>query len=172
MLTAPSPRTPAGKVTEFKGNNGHEAKFASNGRVKEVHSGNMTITHGPGNMRRSVVENRETHTRFVAEGHGRGYIEHRYEYGGHAYYARGYYYHGGYYRNYFHPYYYGGVQLYGYAPAYFYPTAYYGWAYKSLARSRTLRMGLGWLALVRLLRRLLPTPIPFIPPPPTGWRIT
>ena len=119
----------AGKVTEFKGNNGHEAKFGSNGKVKEVKAGNMTISHGPGNMRRSVVENRETHTRFVAEGHGRGYIEHRYEYGGHAYYARGYYYHGGYYRNYYHPYYYGGVQLYGYAPAYFYPTAYYGWAY-------------------------------------------
>ena len=119
----------SGKVTEFKGNNGHEAKFGSNGKVKEVKAGNMTISHGPGNVRRSVVENRETHTRFVAEGHGRGYIEHRYEYGGHAYYARGYYYHGGYYRTYYHPYYYGGVQLYGYAPAYFYPTAYYGWAY-------------------------------------------
>jgi hypothetical protein len=116
-------------VTEFKGNNGHEAKFSSNGRVKEVHAGNMTVTHGPGGRSRSIVENRETHTRFIAEGRGRGYIEHRYEYGGHAYYARGYYYHGGYYRNYYHPYYYGGVQLYGYAPAYFYPTAYYGWAY-------------------------------------------
>ncbi len=119
----------SGHVTEFKGNNGHEAKFASNGKVKEVKAGNMTITHGPGNARRSVVENRETHTRMVADGHGRGYIEHRYEYGGHAYYARGYYYNGGYYRNYYHPYYYGGVQVYGYVPSYYYPTAYYGWAY-------------------------------------------
>jgi hypothetical protein len=79
-------------------------------------------------MRRTVIE-RPDHSRLVAEGHGRGYIEHRYEYGGHAYYARGYYYHGGYYRTYYHPYYYGGVQLYGYAPAYYYPGAYYGWAY-------------------------------------------
>jgi hypothetical protein len=122
-------KAPNGKVAAVKLNNGHEAKFAPNGRVKEVRAGNMTITHGPGNMRRSVVENRETHTRFVAEGHGRGYIEHRYEYGGHAYYARGYYYHGGYYRTFYHPYYYGGVQLYGYVPAYYYPVAYYGWAY-------------------------------------------
>ena len=122
-------KSAAGKPVAFKGNNGHEAKFSSNGRVKEVHAGNMTVTHGPGNMRRSAVENRETHTRMVAEGHGRGYIEHRYEYGGHAYYARGYYYHGGYYRSYYHPYYYGGVQVYGYMPAYYYPTAYYGWAY-------------------------------------------
>lgn len=122
-------KSPSGKPLAFKGNNGHEARFTSTGKVKEVRAGNMTITHGPGNMRRSVVENRETHTRFVAEGHGRGYIEHRYEYGGHAYYARGYYYHGGYYRNYYHPYYYGGVQVYGYVPAYYYPPAYYGWAY-------------------------------------------
>ena len=122
-------KSASGKPVAFKGNNGHEAKFGSNGKVKEVHAGNMTVTHGPGNMRRSVVENRETHTRMVSEGHGRGYIEHRYEYGGHAYYARGYYSHGGYYRNYYHPYYYGGVQVYGYVPSYYYPTAYYGWAY-------------------------------------------
>jgi hypothetical protein len=124
---------PNGHVQSVKLNNGREAKFGSNGRVKEVHAesrggGRMVVSHGPGGMRRTEIE-RPDHSRLVAEGHGRGYIEHRYQYGGHAYYARGYYSHGGYYRNYYHPYYYGGVQLYGYAPAYYYPTAYYGWAY-------------------------------------------
>jgi hypothetical protein len=65
----------------------------------------------------------------VAEGHGRGYIQRPYSYGGHTYYARAYYYHGGYYRAYYHPYYYHGVYLHGYMPAYYYPPAYYGWAY-------------------------------------------
>ena len=72
---------------------------------------------------------RADHSRFVAYGHGRGYIEHRYEYGGHPYYARAYYYHGAYYRGYYRGYYYHGAYLYGYRPAYYYPPVYYGWAY-------------------------------------------
>lgn len=55
------------------------------------------------------------------DGRGGGYVEHRCEYGGQAYYARGYYHHGGYYRGYCSGYYYNGAYLYGYRPAYFYP---------------------------------------------------
>jgi hypothetical protein len=79
-------------------------------------------------MRRTVFD-RSDHARLVAYGHGRGYIQHPYTYGGHTYYSRAYYYHGGYYRAYYHPYYYHGVYLHGYMPAYYYPPAYYGWAY-------------------------------------------
>jgi hypothetical protein len=121
-----------GQVTAYKGANGSEAKFGSNGKVTEVHSkvgGNdVTVRRGPGGVRRTEVV-RADHSRVVAYGHGHGYIEHRYEYGGHPYYARGYYYNGGYYRGYYHPYYYNGVYLTGYMPAYYYPPVYYGWAY-------------------------------------------
>jgi len=115
-------------VTAVKTASGHEAKFDSKGGVKEVHAGNVTVRRGPGGERRTEVV-RADHSRVVAYGHGRGYVEHRYEYGGHPYYARGYYYHGGYYRGYYRGYYYHGAYLYGYRPAYYYPPAYYGWAY-------------------------------------------
>jgi hypothetical protein len=121
-------KSPTGHVTAVKTASGHEAKFDSKGNVKEVHAGNVTVSHGPNGQRRTEIE-RADHSRVVAYGHGRGYVEHRYEYGGHPYYARGYYSHGGYYRGYYSGYYYGGTYLYGYQPAYFYPAAYYGWAY-------------------------------------------
>ena len=121
-----------GRVTSFKGPNGHEARFGSNGGVREVHGnvgGNrVMVAHGPAGMRRVVVD-RPDHSRFVAEGHGRGYIQRPYMYGGHPYYSRAYYYHGGYYRGYYSGYYYHGYYLNGYMPAYYYPPAYYGWAY-------------------------------------------
>jgi hypothetical protein len=115
-------------VATVKTASGHEAKFGSNGKVKEVHANGMTVSHAPGGARRTEVE-RPDHSRLVAEGHGRGYIQRPYTYGGHAYYSRAYYYHGGYYRGYYRGYYYHGVYLNGYMPAYYYPPAYYGWAY-------------------------------------------
>ncbi len=120
---------PTGKVTSVKTASGNEAKFGSNGKVREVHTASgMTISHGPGGARRVEVE-RADHSRLVAEGHGRGYIQRPYNYGGHAYYSRAYYYHGGYYRGYYRGYYYHGGYYNGYMPAYYYPPAYYGWAY-------------------------------------------
>ena len=134
-------KSPSGHVTSVKTANGNEAKFDSHGSVKEVHAGNTTVSRGPNGMRRTEVV-RADHTRMVAYGHGRGYVEHPYEYGGHRYYSRAYYYHGGYYRGYYHPYYYGGVQVYGYMPAYYYPPAYYGWAYNPWAVP--VAYGWGW----------------------------
>lgn len=121
-------KRPGGKMASYKGSNGHEAKFDNRGHVREVHANGVTVRRGPGNMRHTIVE-RPDHSRFVAEGHGRGYIQRPYNYGGHAYYSRAYYYHGGYYRSYYRGYYYNGVYLNGYMPAYYYPPAYYGWAY-------------------------------------------
>jgi hypothetical protein len=121
-------RNSRGQVTAYRGANGHEARFDSHGGVREVHANGMTVRRGPGGVRRVEME-RADHSRFVAYGHGRGYIEHRYEYGGHPYYARAYYYHGAYYRGYYRGYYYHGAYLYGYRPAYYYPPVYYGWAY-------------------------------------------
>jgi hypothetical protein len=121
-------RNSRGQVTAYRSPNGHEAHFDSHGGVREVHANGMNIRRGPGGERRVEME-RADHSRFVAYGHGRGYIEHRYEYGGHPYYARAYYYHGAYYRGYYRGYYYHGAYLYGYRPAYYYPPVYYGWAY-------------------------------------------
>jgi hypothetical protein len=121
-------RNSRGQVTAYRGPNGHEARFDSHGGVREVHANGMVVRRGPGGVRRVEME-RADHSRFVAYGHGRGYIEHRYEYGGHPYYARAYYYHGAYYRGYYRGYYYHGAYLYGYRPAYYYPPVYYGWAY-------------------------------------------
>jgi hypothetical protein len=122
-------KSPTGRVTSVKTASGSEAKFGSNGKVKEVHTASgMTVSHRPGGGRRVEVE-RADHSRLVAEGHGRGYIQRPYSYGGHAYYSRAYYYHGGYYRGYYRGYYYHGGYYNGYMPAYYYPSAYYGWAY-------------------------------------------
>lgn len=121
-------KSPAGKVTSVKTADGKEAKFGSNGKVKEVRTKDTVVTHAPNGMRRTEVE-RPDHSRIVAEGHGRGYIQHPYTYGGHAYYSRTYYYHGGYYPAYYRGYYYNGLYLNAYMPAYYYPPVYYGWAY-------------------------------------------
>ncbi len=121
-------KSPTGKVTSVRTADGKEAKFASNGKVKEVRTKDTVVTHGPNGVRRTEVE-RPDHSRLVAEGHGRGYIQHPYTYGGHAYYSRTYYYHGGYYPAYYRGYYYNGVYLNAYMPAYYYPPVYYGWAY-------------------------------------------
>jgi hypothetical protein len=121
-------RNSHGQVTGYRGPNGHEAHFDSHGGVREVRGNGMVVRHGPGGVRHVEME-RADHSRLVAYGHGRGFIEHRYVYGGHPYYARAYYYHGAYYRGYYRGYYYHGAYLYGYRPAYFYPPVYYGWAY-------------------------------------------
>jgi hypothetical protein len=121
-------RAPNGRVTSVRTASGHEVRYGANGHVREIHSNGMTIRRGPGGMRHTIVD-RPDHSRMVAYGHGRGYIQRPYAYRGHTYYSRAYYYHGGYYRAYYHPYYYHGVYLHGYMPAYYYPPAYYGWAY-------------------------------------------
>jgi hypothetical protein len=120
-------RSRDGRMTGFHNANGHEARFGSNGRVREVRGNGMVVSRGPRGMRRTVVE--RDGMRRVAYGHGRGYISRPYSYRGHNYYSRAYYRHGGYYRSYYHPYYYHGVYLHGYMPAYYYPPVYYGWAY-------------------------------------------
>ncbi len=123
-------KSPSGRVESVRTPSGKVAEFGSNGRVHEVRdpARNMTVMRGPGGMRRTEVE-RADHSRLVAEGHGRGYIQRPYTYGGHAYYSRAYYYNGSPYNAYYRGYYYNGVYLNGYMPAYYYPPVYYGWAY-------------------------------------------
>ena len=124
-------KSPTGRVESVKTANGGTAKFGSNGKVKEVHdpARNMTVSRGPGRQFGGPKWRRPDHTRLVAEGHGRGYIQRPYTYGGRSYYSRSYYYNGRPYNAYYRGYYYNGAYLNGYMPAYYYPSAYYGWAY-------------------------------------------
>lgn len=120
-------RSRDGQMVTYRDPQGREARFGSNGRVREVHGNGMDVYRGPRGMRRTVVE--RNGVRSVAYGHGRGYISRPYSWNGHSYYSRTYYRDGRYYRGYYHPYYYHGVYLHGYMPAYYYPRVYYGWAY-------------------------------------------
>ncbi len=112
---------------EYHGANGTRASFRSDGHLREVHARGMDIRHGPGGSRR-VVSERGDH-RVVLVGHGHGYVERPYRYGGHEYYHRTYYAHGVAYSRVYRPYYYGGNPYYGYIPARYYVPGFYGWAY-------------------------------------------
>jgi hypothetical protein len=102
-----SPELPTARVTSMRTASGHEVRYGANGHVREIRSNGMTIRRGPGGMRHTIVD-RPDHSRMVAYGHGRGYIQRPYAYRGHTYYSRAYYY---------HPCYYHGVYRHGYMPA-------------------------------------------------------
>lgn len=114
--------------SEFHGAHGEQARFDRSGHVREIHSGNMHIEHGPGGMRHVEME-RADHSRMVMDGHGRGYVQRSYMYRGHAFYHRDYFVNGRRYSRFYRPYYYHGVYLTGYMPGSYYAPGFYGWAY-------------------------------------------
>jgi hypothetical protein len=67
-------RAPNGCVTSMRTASGHEVRYGANGHVREIRSNDMTIRRGPGGMRHTIVD-RPDHSRMVAYGHGRGYIQ-------------------------------------------------------------------------------------------------
>ena len=85
--------------------------------------------HGGRTISSEHVNARGEHVRTVNTGRGRGYVDHRYNRGGHSYMRRSYYDHG---RRYGYAYrgygYRGHCCYYGYVPGYYYSPAYYGWA--------------------------------------------
>lgn len=117
-----------GGGTEYHGAHGEQAKFDNKGQVREIKSGNVHIQRSPNGARHAEID-RPDHSRVVMDGHGRGYVQRPYSYGGHTYYNRTYYVNGVTYVNVYRPYYYNGVYLTGYVPAYYYGPGFYGWAY-------------------------------------------
>jgi hypothetical protein len=105
----------------------------SQGRVKTIQARGMTINREPNGMRHIVTEHRDANhrveSRVVSTGPNRGFVEHRFERGGHEYMRRTYIYEGRTYVAVYRTYYYGGVAYYHYVPAYYYAPVYYGWAY-------------------------------------------
>ncbi|MGA9144764.1 MAG: hypothetical protein WB007_13495, partial [Candidatus Acidiferrales bacterium] len=114
----------------------------------QVHTAHgATINHNArgGRTVSSVHTNaRGEHIRTVNMGHGRGYVDHHYARGGHAYMRRSYY-HGG--RRYAYAYrgygYRGHCCYYGYVSPYYYNPGFYGWAYNPWAAPVTFAWGWG-----------------------------
>src|ERR1035438_3510815 len=118
--------TPGSKAVGLRG--GGEARVDARGRVTDLHRGGMDVHRGADGHRDIRVE-RADHSRVFA-GRGRdGYVQGRYNYGGHEYGHRTYYEHGRAYDRYYRRYDYHGVVLEGYAPVSYFAPAYYGYAY-------------------------------------------
>ena len=112
---------------EYRGRDNSRAVFGRDGAVREVRTQNMVIAHGPGGSRR-IVADRPDHSRIVAYGNSRGYVQRPFAVGGHSYYQRNYYVGGRLYTRVYRPYSYGGVSLFVYTPTVYYRPAFYGWA--------------------------------------------
>jgi hypothetical protein len=123
-----------GHPLAYRGIDGKEAKFGSNGKVSEIRDPKTgtTIQHGlrPGDTK--IVTEKSNHTRLVSMGPHGGYSERAYlPRNGHTYYQRTYWDHGHSYARVYRDHFYGGVHYYHYVPAYYYHPAFYGWAYNS-----------------------------------------
>jgi len=98
------------------------------GDVREVHTRDMVIDHGPG-ASRTIVRERPGHVVVVSNQYGRGYIQRPYMYRNAAFVQRTYYMNGVAYSRLYRPYVFAGVPMYVYAPGYYYSAPFYGWAY-------------------------------------------
>jgi len=125
----PAGRTPAGSKTT-KTANGSSVTTRANGSRADVHDAKrgMDVHHGLNGSRRVSVEHAD-HSRVVAEGRGRGYVQHAYNYHGHEFAQRTYYANGVAYDRFYSGYYYHGAYVEMYAPGYYYGPGFYGWAY-------------------------------------------
>ncbi len=123
-----------GEVTHFS-EPGREVKFGGAGKptfIRDEKRG-ITIDHGQHGERRIVTEHRDAHNRLesrvVTAGPNHGFVERRFERGGHEYVRRTYVYEGRTNVTVYRTYYYNNVAYYHYVPAYYYAPRYYGWAY-------------------------------------------
>jgi hypothetical protein len=126
--------SPTGHPVKVVTNKGTEARFDTHGKVSTIKtSGGMTINREPNGQRRIVTEHRDANNHFesrvVTAGPNRGFVERRFERGGHEYVRRTYVYEGRTNVAVYRTYYYNNVAYYHYVPAYYYAPVYYGWAY-------------------------------------------
>ena len=88
----------------------------------------MDIHYGLNGSRRVLTE-RPDHSRILAEGGGRGYVQHPYMFRGQEFAHRTYFDHGHEFVSVYGRYPYHGVNLEVYTPVRFYPAGFYGWVY-------------------------------------------
>src|SRR5437899_2974318 len=123
-----------GEVTHFS-EPGREVKFSGAGKptfIRDEKRG-IVIDYGQHGERHIITERRDAsnrvESRVVTIGSNRGFVEHRFEHGGHEYVRRTYVYEGRTNVTVYRTYYYNNVAYYHYVPAYYYAPRYYGWAY-------------------------------------------
>src|SRR5215813_8756379 len=134
-------RNPNGKTEVFKARDGSEVHRTVDGRLREVHTRDMVITHYSGGYRRVVVE-RPDRSIIVVNRSGHGYVQRPFFWHNQPYYNRTYYYYGRPYAVYYRSYPYRGIFLPGYVPYAYYRPAFYGWAYNPWYRP--IHYGWGW----------------------------
>ncbi len=119
---------PAGSI-ETRNRNGDFVRKAADGSVIDVHSPQkgMLIHYALNGNRRIVVE-RPDHSRVVAASRGLQYVQHPFNYGGHAYDHRTFYVQGKVFHQLYRPYNYGGTNLDVYATSRYYEPKFYQWA--------------------------------------------
>jgi len=118
---------PTGKPETFRSRDGSTARFARDGSVREIHSRDMTIIRS--STTRTVIVERQDHSRLVVYRPGYGYVERPFAYGGYQFAGRTYFFNGRPYPLYYQRYPYGGLYLNVYRPYYYYQPGFYGWAY-------------------------------------------
>ena len=133
--------SPTPKREVLRVRDGSEIHRSLDGRVREVHTHGMVITHYSGVSRRVVVE-RADRSVIVVNHAGFGYVQRPFAWRGQPYYGRTYYYYGRPYAAYYRGYPYHGIFLAGYAPYSYWRPAFYGWAYNPWYRP--IRFGWGW----------------------------
>jgi hypothetical protein len=126
----------------YRGANGAEVHYASNGRPAEVHARGYVITHAPGGYARAQFV-RPDHSVIVTQGGHWGYVQRPYVVGGVGYVQRTYVVGGRSYAHIYRPYVYGGVSLNIYVSSRYYSPGYYGWAYSPWARPVGFSFGWG-----------------------------
>ena len=125
---------PDGTVQKISLSDGRTATFHPNGTLSTIKTPTgTTINREPNGERRIVSEHRDANnrleSRLVAAGPNRGFVERRFDRGGHEYVRRTYVYEGRTNVIVYRTYYYNNVAYYRYVPAYYYAPRYYVWAY-------------------------------------------
>ena len=135
-------RAPAGNRPVYRGANGSEVHYRSNGQPQVVKARGMTITHTPSGVRQAMAV-RPDHSVIVTEGAHHGYVQRNYMVNNRTYVQRTYVVGGVSYARVYRPYMYHGISLNLYVSSRYYPPAYYGWAYSPWATPVVFSWGWG-----------------------------
>lgn len=126
--TAQVTRHPNGRVEVYRGPNNTQARFRTDGRVREVRTPGMTVVrHSYGG--RTVVAERPGGRVVVAHGPAHGYVQRPFVVHNQPYVHRTYYVRNVAYVRVYRPHVFRGSTFQFYAPTRYYSPAFYGWAY-------------------------------------------
>jgi len=138
----PAGVTPGGNRPVYRGANGSEVHYRSNGQPQTVRARGFTITHSPSGVRRAEFV-RPDHSVIVTQGAHYGYVQRPYMVNNVNYVQRTYVVGGVSYARVYRPYMYHGISMNLYVSSRYYAPAYYGWAYSPWSRPVVFSFGWG-----------------------------